>query len=400
MECELSLRYRSKDNNQVKQWRDNFYTRLCSGVTTLNLDLKYSYPVSEHVLALIKQFWLLREEDVPFKEYLLSCVKTNHHIGTNLRGTFQTLLFDVLLKNVTVLLTTTEVPEVERVKEGDGATTYTSSFTLRFIYSRPISYRIQYPLVINNQLLDDKYFDSSLDRNEGRVYYTEGSHFLNTLESWNAIKEESLYADKCYVLPQFDDWFVQRPRHQYKMAGQSLFTVDIDNPSYVLNLKELEGLGFYLNPLIYDYITDKKGDVFNRLSTAFGIVIYNRQEPMDSAQFYMDSDYSVWSKEPLDVSGHYHLQLGINKELRELGDVEMERLAKHGQFALDCIRFLDPEVSKRNPPKLNHDGTLNKYELIRFLTGVGIKRRRFGKQSIGFTVNTIAIMVQRRSNDD
>ena len=179
---------------------------------------------------------------------------------------------------------------------------------------------------------------------------------------------------------------------------QVLFSVDVTEPTKIVNLKELQSIGLYINPLIYDYIAASPETIFNELTTAVGFIFYNHQTQMNRDQFYIDSDFTIWSKEPLDPRGHYHMQLGVNKYLRDLGDRDMKLLAKHGQLALDCIEFLDNHVPPEKIPVINDNGTLPYQPLIDCLIWVGNHLYRFGREKTAYTVNTIAVIA--RTNNE
>lgn len=212
---------------------------------------------------------------------------------------------------------------------GDGTGTWRCTMNYSVTYSKPIQFYLRWPLLINNQLIDERYLP---------VHYTHHNEFdvktSLTRESLSDIAYREQVAPPYLILPEVDDWY-QPPITSYAVYFMSsIFTLNDDNTATI----DLSTLGEWS---LSKYLMEYLGHLGTRAYSDDSIL---------TLEFYENNElifpkYTVKKgviiiTEPLDIRMMYRVRLGVKTEWRSLNTDTLEGLRRYPHLFVELLTFL------------------------------------------------------------
>lgn len=339
-EATISFRYRATNKTQAYKWRDTLRRRMTQGTQALLHELIYHYPVPPVFHAILREIHTKRETVAgygdTFTQWLESHYDPRMTVLSNLSGSRGAVAIPEKQIQVQGWLSFESEPdEPEKDREGD---TWILSFDYTFQYDKVTAMVIDYPIVVHNQLLDDKYLDLEKPYNPYDV--PRKPSFTGRLnDSFSRINYNPDTAFQGVVLPDFDDWRPAGNNFKEVPIFTSLIGVELEDPYQVVNLMDLGEVS--LTQSVINHLYREKSHLTTYLASVFHVTFYRGKTVLSSDSLYVDEDLNVRTKEPLNPRDVHHVRLSVISDLRNLTLRAQEALRRDPEVCFQVIDVLD-----------------------------------------------------------
>mgnify|MGYP001173699516 CR=1 FL=1 len=345
---DLTLTFQTADA-AIRVW-DQIKRCILGDVTTFNFDLSYSYPVTTYIFQYFISAWLLRKgyKDVgkSLLEYMndfamerISWDFRKSQLGTD-HPDMQLFIRRRQLFCQAKIVCDGTGPEEQR--KNNAVECYTIPITLQVQFARPFQLIGTMPVVIDNQFVDGKVFETT------QVTENENLQATTTSEWQRGFFDQMFPGFRIdhtmMVLPKWDDETFMDPVMQsmyFVPFFQIAFTLDGDVTN--LDLKDLGGVG--MHPIVRDIILSQIPDIFS-FEGLFNIRVYADGIIVDPAQLSLSNDL-VLSVKSCGMSRRYHLVISEATKLTYLNSAYYESLLKYRYyFPLTIVRNMTTLVKQ------------------------------------------------------
>lgn len=351
---ELSFVLRSENKTVGLKTRDHIKRKMSEGVQALLHEIYYHYSTPTAMLSLLNVIWHHRETVAGYNEsyddYVINHSHPNLTTLSNLSG--ERLLNAVAEKQIEVegwfnFESHPEKPE----READGGT-YSTTFTYTFEYDKVISMQMEYPIVVHNQLLDEKYVQSPVVYNSA-TQHRGGSHLTRVLDNFRTTQMSLISRGfNGVVIPPYDTF---KPINQtYKTFDilTTLVGVDPEDPTLILNLEEIEEFSF--DPAIVTFLKKHHDKLQHYLANAFHITFYKGLFCQSVQTFTVDESLTIRTKEPMNLRDVHHLKVSMIEDPRRMAKKAIDDLLKTPKVATLVVDLLEQNYKPINAVNLRN----------------------------------------------
>lgn len=410
----IEVTYRAQNQTQAEQWKNDIRVRIADNRESNLHFVNYHYAVPITALRIIRHCYDLRENVAgygqTFKEYLAERSTPNLITLTTSAGTQPIFVIKERQGMIQGYFDFNEPPESTK---DDNIVTYTTKFTYKFSYQKPISTNLIYPLVVHNQLISDKFYTTNrafqIDRDLELV--------TNSRRSFNFLEE--LYSPNSYPLsgiriPEFDDW-LPRSVHPYSSTlALWLLQVDQKDPTNIANFKDMDDI--VVHPDIWLMMQSERTRMTKRGDSIFYFNMFVADMPEED-YLTIDENWNIISKKPLNMRSMYHLRLSLITNPALLTENAKTGLQTHGKETLTIFKTIVPKldldrywpvlIATPRTPTTGDTYIPTKYfhELLNILTdlAIGVRGDNLNNQLIHKTykiewplVQTLSIIAHRQ----
>ena len=224
---------------------------------------------------------------------------------------------------------TTNMQRPTGLNDGTGA--YTVSLTYTVYYSRPIQFYLEWPLLINNQLIGDPFLQREVYTTSLEIdLYT--SHFKSAMD---AIAYNRAKTPPYVTVPETDDWQRDVVDRRTSFFLQCLFTLEEDN-SAVIDFRNLGDIA--LSPYAIEYLGHLGNEAFSR-NSIFELELYENDEKITPKYYFHDGVFIFTNK--LDYRKHHHIRLGINRNWAFVPEGVIEGLRRYPALTKEIFTFFN-----------------------------------------------------------
>ena len=341
----FTIQYRCQNQSDAIRWRDGIRRRISMDKAENLHNLNYHYPLSVEWLAILKHLHELRENVAGYKEdfgtYLKAKSSPKLTVYRTLAGGDSTFVIQEEQVGVLGHFDFTVEPDLE---QGNTIGTWIASFDYIVRYQKPISTVMNYPLMVHNQLISDRYRDTQVDYNSylksalpsNYTYHANG--VLGDFETPNT-------AISGVTVPDFDEWIPE----QFIRATSSLFRImlqwDTKNPTFVLNLGELGERNF--TPEILNYIKSQRKAVTMPYKSAIVIQLYEGTRALNWDSIVVDEGLNVNTTFTPDLRKEYHLRVALVNDLSMVDLKSTDQLRQQGIACTQLLQALDINLKEK-----------------------------------------------------
>lgn len=342
-ELSISIEYRASDRDAAIRWRNDIRTRVSLMRDVFVHDITYSYIIDPKIIDILQQIHSMQEAVAPygrtFQEYLNKFFDSKVRIVSNLAGCEQAWAVAETQDRVLGYFDFEDAPE--EGNKNDASAAWDISFTYKVNYDKPLACLAEYPIVIHNQLMDEKYRQSKLaePHDEYQATYSKSSGLFRQFEVYQPLQDIQNFG---IAIPEYDE-YVPNPLSivpYTKRIVTFLVSVDEDNPLVLLDLKDL---GEYeIDPIFIDFLRGEAPYLNQRGNSIFNIGIYENENLMDPDRYEVTDDLVVKFKDNPDLRTVYHVRFSIFERPAFLTKPAKLRLKKNCQIAailLTALRY-------------------------------------------------------------
>lgn len=370
----LSIKYSDVSRNAILQWRDMTRMRLSTVFDTLLNHVEYHYLLPKQYVELLHHIHKLQENQggygKSFSEYIaewstdrITQVSTLIGDGSKLAIREKQIRMLGLIEFEPLL----ELPEIDQ----DG-TLWSITFEFKFNYMKPMGAIMTYPLLIHNQLLEEKYVIPSLDTQVDRIIPETASQVVGSLRGFEIYRLSDKYTgkNKTLKLPYWDDWYPETfPTYTYGIVD-ALCLITPDDLTSLLNLNNLDNIT--LDPYILQYFGTEYPYLTQLYKSFYHLELYENNTLLDDSYLTVDSNLNVSSLVPLDIRKRYHVRLSIIVDFAPIYRAAFDRIRMYPNALIDTVKAINSTL--KNSPTLDYlrnykqVSIYDMYQIYRYLT--------------------------------
>lgn len=352
-EAVISFSYRAPDFNTATRWRDHIRRKSSEGMQALLHELHYHYSPPEPFLTLLHEIYQKREAvegyGDSYNDYLIN--HFTHRLTTLANMNASRVLGAIAEKQIEVQgwLSFPDQPDVpDKDREGG---TWNVDFTYTFHYDKVTAMTMFYPIVVHNQLLDERFIDTRLP------YTTNPPKPRLTSRSASAFDMFRLNHDHLtrkgvepVVIPFYDDWKPVVARTRTLDMITCLVGVDYDDPFLIVDLKELGDIG--IEPDVLEVLKEGHDLINQHLMFPFFFTFYRGKIAVPADEIMIDENLVVRSRRRLNPRDIHHFKFSVVWDLTLLGDRGRDIILRHPSVAKKIIilinSYFNPSVAGGN----------------------------------------------------
>lgn len=339
-EATITFRYRTQSKTQAHQWRDALRRRMTQGTQANLHELIYHYPIPGIIHKILEEIHSKRETVAgygdSFTDWLRNHYDSRMTVLSNLDGSRG--IVAIPEKQIQVqgwFSFESEPDQPDKDNEGDA---WIVEFNYTFQYDKVTSVVLDYPIVVHNQLLDDKYIDFEKAYNPYNVP-RRPSHTGRLNDAFSRINYNPDSAFKGVNLPTFDDWTPRGKSKRDTPIFTSLIGVELDNPTQIVNLMELGDIS--LTQSVINFIFRERQYLTTYLASVFHITFYKGRMPVSAEDIYIDEHLNVVARAPLDPRDVHHVRLSVIHDLKNLSARAKEALRRDPEVCFQVVDVID-----------------------------------------------------------
>lgn len=336
-EITINVRYRALDRTQANRWRDNIRSLVSMNRDVLMHTLSYHYQIPPEMILILQEIHRLRENVAPYGQnwdtYFGLYATQRASIITTLAGTVPAWAISEKQLRVVGWFDFEGVPEVGG-RENDGES-WTIGFAYKFRFEKPIACAMSYPVMIHNQLLDEKYrrFVADMPEKHERSYnLTTG--FLTEFEKGAQLNG----IPSGYAIPAFDEFYPSDMLPDTTRVFTALTSIDQNDPLYLFTLTELGTFDF--DPEVLEFLKGEIPYLTKPYFSLFNISLYSQHDWLHYSNIKIDSNFRVTSSKPLDLRKYHHVRFSIVDDWTKLSKDALDRLRKYGKVVIKCLEAI------------------------------------------------------------
>lgn len=345
VEGTLSFMARFPDMVSAEQWKKRMLRHISQGRNEMYHEVHYQYPIPKEFLAILHELHRLRENNAGYGEdlgtWLRQCFTPRMTIITNMAGREPLVVIDETQKAVIGWFDWELPPKEDKVSEPGAA--WTAQFDYKYQYEQVTGTVLEYPIMIHNQLLDEKWRgrNTPYEMERRPAYASMAKQFYEAMRGYRGGFVETMEG---IVFPDYDEWKPTRvPANTLRLMSLML-TVDADDPTLALNLKDL--VHWDINPVVLDYMLKNHRWLPIHHYTPILITIYANGEPMDDTLITVDADGNVRTTVPMSQRIQYHFVLHSLIDLTQLSMDRTKDLLQYPDVCMLLLDALDPRLRR------------------------------------------------------
>lgn len=305
----LTYGYRTQSKEKINSVLNRlklYYTN--TGYNIIH-DLPYSYTMPLNVIDLIKNINYLKNNNNDYLTYFNSIIRYKFDLAINRSKTYKIPVFRGIQSNVIGMFS----DEPKSISISKGSTPeYGITFNYSVLIQKPMGLYIQYPIMVNNKKLEDKWL--GVEEYAKPLLTPDGVLNINGIVN-RYIDDDTKYSDVSMIkLPSYDR-FVPLPNFNDKSRVKlvsMLLEVDPTNKFNIFNIDDLKYIG--LPKLMIDYLKNKGDDIFKFGESIFYIELYEKDYIKDYG-LHQDTTNNILTTKELKTDTSYHILISMLVDL-------------------------------------------------------------------------------------
>lgn len=349
-EVSISFRYRAASKVEAERWRDEFRQRTGQGRKELLHEASYHYGIPDAMLVILNEIHSMRERVAGYGEDLTEWF-SNHASSkitklTTLAGTQPELVVGETQVGIVGWFEFISQPEIG--SKGQDLAQWEAGFDYKFNYDKVTTIVMQYPLMIHNQLMDQKFRPSEPHYQLAhRARYPSHSRFL--LDQYTPLYPAQGVGLTGLRVPLFDDWLPDYVAPHTSSVVTLLTSVDLNDPQDLLNLNEIGDYDF--DPDVLAFLKIEAPFMTKLYNSIFHLSLFRWAKPTEDGTISADPvTLAVRSRSDLNPRDHHHVRLALVNDLSYLTPEALERLRQNGKAAIKLLIALYPKLYDPNSP--------------------------------------------------
>lgn len=347
-EVNLTINYRTASKSDAIQWKNRMETKFMT-YGDINLHTaSYHYQVPLWVMDVLAEVHTLREAVEPYSEdfasYLSTHMTSQATAVTALDGKGVALAIAETQIRIQGLYDFTVAPE--KADRNEDTASWVTTFTYKFTYDKPISVNCKYPVMVHNQLMDERYIpkDNAPNLDNHRKAFSLSGNALHYFESTNEVYRFK-DVDKVITIPPFDEFRPTSVVGSTKTVLTALINVDMDNRKDIFNVADM---GDYdLDSDVLDFIKDSEWRYLTvPYKTMFHVSLYKNDQLLRSQGIKVNSDLSITSLTDLNPRDRHQIRLAIVDDIDSIDIEALKRMKKHPKALVKIILAMGTSMAQ------------------------------------------------------
>lgn len=370
-DVELSFTYRAKTRQEVTMWRDDIKVRIGDNRQQHLHELDYMFPIPPWCALLLKEVYTRREAVAGYGEtlndYLKAHYTKNATVIATQDGDASKAILVVAEKQIGVQGWFDFIEPVEAEKNEDGPM-WQVQFIYRFNYQKPVELNAQYPLVVHNQLIDDKFIPKLVEQDPDKKRSYKGMYKWD-LDNFDYTARQAPRKLGGIAIPDFDEWIPDNVVNYTTTFISWMVVVEPRDLQLIMGTQDILDTGFH--PSILAYMRKAGNKLVQRGQCALHLALYRENDAVvdgDLEIVVTDKAFDVRTKSMPDPRLKYHLRLSFCTNLSLYPEAALLELHEDGFTTLRMFQTvmnrLDVEYAQAN--EMTDDGKLSISYIKRF----------------------------------
>jgi len=337
-EITLEIAYRSQSKSKAHAWRHQMESRLVNyGDMNLHRAV-FSYMLPLHLVDTLMEIHYLRENVAgygdSFGKYLAEHSTSRLTIVANQAGNKQALTVAETYDRIIGLYDFTVSPDRGNGQEESG--TWTTTFTYKFHFDKPIECNMVYPIAVHNQMLDDRYqvFDANAPLDNTRKRFSISGAMNYFFEQQEAV-QRSQALPRVFKAPANDEYEPDNEVCSTTTIATVLCGVSEDSQE-ILDLNTIEEFEFTAAVKEYLQAFDYKM-LHVPYACPYHISLYKNGRLMDADSIRVTSDLKVVATKPLNLRDYHQIRISL---VTPIDNVRIEALRRLEAYPEALVRTL------------------------------------------------------------
>lgn len=351
MELKFQFEFRTTNRVMAKRIRSEMLTGSARLREMLAHEFTYSYLIPHSYFEVLRHIHALRETvngyQQTFEEWFSANITARASNVANSAGQALEVAINEAQKTVIGYFDFNAVAAPEE-KNGDNGT-WKISFGYTVGFDQVIELGIQYPLLVHNQLIDDRYYSSpnangeTVDPYDGKRVPSSSRHDFDKLSP--IYQDTRVKRPELTRLPSFDNWSPKYTMNGYVPFLQLLTMVPTTDVRELINLQELGD--HQLSCCLIDYFKAAHRDLNVVGGAMVYVALYEDDEIRRGDWIEIDSDLNVRATRDLDLRKTYRVMLYLNTDVFVLSTSQRGLLMRHGEAARLLLGWLQLHTQGR-----------------------------------------------------
>jgi hypothetical protein len=325
------LEVQSRTRVEAEKLRDEFRVRTAMGRQQILHAITYHYGIPKPFFELLTDIYALREKVAGYGDTMDQWLRTNEYKPANalprltqistMAGGELRWVFGERQVSVQGMFDFHVAPEAPDKNDENGMYTYPIEYKVR--YDKPIAMSVDYPLVVHNQMIPDRYHGKKTVGGwipdpyaQGGVYSDKLTMALRKIILDKTLRSPLIMGGVRY--PEFDDWLpVAMPANTSTLYA-GMIAVDLLDPTLVCDLKALEGVDIDTDLWQYMNVCGTKLTAIN--GSAIHVSLFEGTSWMGDQAIQLSSDMILRTTKPMNPRNRYHVRLAVLTNLTIMPD--------------------------------------------------------------------------------
>lgn len=342
-EVTLTLKFRAGSRTMLETWAKALMLRQKVKPLVYMFDITYDFPIPELISDFAEHLYEKRQAVEPYnqtkEEYLDSIRMKGLSVRANENDSFQ---IDTLMETQRGIVGGFDSSfAFNNVGAKEAKNELTAN--LSFKYKIPTSFRVEFPYIVHNQMIDSKYMDLWLRVNTKREPASRESE--QRIVRDNIPHHDSVRNYARIGVPRPFDFDPYLPEVTYPETKSIYITpvqVDVNNPKSVMNIKtDTDNL---LQEAVADYIIANPEISMEYLKSPYLIELIGINEKEFSIPINVDSEGNVNALSDLSPRNRHYLHVKALTNFARLADETVNKLLKNPLEAVQAFSALKPGI--------------------------------------------------------
>lgn len=364
----ITFNYRAADKVAATRWRDDMRTRISAMRDVIVHGIEYHYLIPPVFMMVLQKLYQMREEVAPYgdkwDDYFKARVTQRASLLTTLTGTQSA--WGVAEKQSRVIgwfdLSDGSPDTGSKEDEGD---TWTTSFSYKFKYDRIVECMMIYPLMVHNQLVDQRIRPDKPVAHPDDVQRSYALSALNFSYFERGRKQQNVLPG--YAIPSFDEFIPSSIPNSTKRVFTAMTSIDTSeggDPSLLLSMNNLGSLT--MHPAILAFMVGETPYMTKPKQSIFALNLYSGLDMMPENSLTINSALEVRTTQELSLRNYYHVRLSVVTDLTLLPEAALLRLREHGTALQIILNAIDPSLAERGLlPSILRDDYIPRADLLK-----------------------------------
>lgn len=354
----ISIHYRAKGKTDARRFWHLMMLKIPNREDTWLHELKYSYPMPEAYVEILKAIHVLTEKTDgygdDFDTFFAKWVNPRYGLLSDQAGKNTLGVFSETQSRVLGFFDIGQEPDFGGKKDDTDVWEVEIPYVIR--YEKPTDCYFDYPIVIHNSVMSSKYrnktgFDRLQDHQQSRTWSLK---HLESFEAASQLKRPIKDFPGRYF-PTFDEFMPRMVPENTMRVFTTLTLVDADpastDPLKLMNILDLEGegFGFRFNDCMKAFIASEAPYITTQRNSAMNLSLYMGRHCMEGSWLEMDADMNIRSTRALNKRKYYHVRMSICTDLTYLTRDAKDRLKRNPCALENILSYITPEGMQLPP---------------------------------------------------
>lgn len=372
----LEFEMRTTDVNTARRWRDEIRTRISTNRSSRTHVVKYHYLIPKEFMPLLEHIHELRESQAGYGDDLETYL--NSHFTANVTqlvtqaGTEERWAIAEQQGRIMGQFEFQELPD-DPSKDAD-LSAYRQVFSYRIYYDAPIATAGDYPVLIHNQLIDQRWL-MFLPKDDAETFASRSPRNVTALSYFEVDRLAKPTIKSGIRLPEFHEFY---PLSVPSLTVQVLsalvgITSKDDNPNYrkIMNFNEIDESWMFRDEFT-NYLKYDHAYLHKYAESLVNVTVYDGGMPLHHSQFFVDAELNVTLNFDPDLRRTYYVRLSLLTDPTALSKPAKDRARDNAEGMILIGAAVCPNLVKAGylPRVLGDSNYVSREEGDKFFTRI------------------------------